>query len=206
MVLSDFVAIGCIYFDFCCYLKVSALVLIFSMLSLDLDPGVITLFFLIYHKLLNCSNRVYIVSRVVFWYETFWWVLNLYLSFRTSYFFVCCRWLCTYVKYTIWEVYTLPSCFHPICIDTYEFFYFITRSVSISHKIYLSNRPLRLYYRSSLLVLYFMRTRSVNTQCSYYWFPLGDSLNQMRMITSWSFLFMICVWGCAGTFITKIVF
>ena len=66
MVLSDFVAIGCIYFDFCCYVKVSALVMIFSMLSLDLDPGVITLFFLIYHKLRNCSDRVYIVSRVVF--------------------------------------------------------------------------------------------------------------------------------------------
>ena len=65
MVLSDFVAMGCIYFDFCCYLKVSVLELIFGMLSLDLDPGVNTLFFLIYHRLLNCSDCVYVVSRVV---------------------------------------------------------------------------------------------------------------------------------------------
>ena len=74
------------FLDFCWYVKVSTLVLIFIMVSFDLDPGVVTLFILIYNKFLNCSDRVYIVSRVVFWYETFWWVLNLYLSFRTSHF------------------------------------------------------------------------------------------------------------------------
>ena len=121
MVLSDFIAIGCIYFDFCCYLKVSALELIFSMLFLDLDPGVNTLFFLIYHRLLNCSVCVYVVSRVVFWYVTFWKFLICTYPLELPFFFICCSWLCTYIKYTIRKVYTLPSCFHPICVDTYEF-------------------------------------------------------------------------------------
>ena len=55
---------------------------------------------------------------------------------------------------------------------------------------------LRICYRRSLLVLYFMRRRSVNTQCSYYWFPLGGSLKRMQMISKWSFVYDFCVRVC----------
>ena len=99
MVLSDFVAIGCFFIDFCWYVKVSTLVLIFIIVSFDLDPGVVTLFILIYNKFLNCSDRVYIVSRVVFWYETFWWVWFCTYPLELP-IFICCGWLYIYEKYT----------------------------------------------------------------------------------------------------------